>query len=107
MAKEKDKKIPDLTPIKAVILGTGFLLDFYNRSQRAKEQITELEVQVENLKQQLFMMKVLLKGYESSQPLRIEVCTKCAGAGAFMIKEEVEECDECDGDGWKETIQKN
>lgn len=87
-----------------MILGTAFLLDF---SKKAKNQIKELEHLIAEQKQKIFELELLVKGYESSQALRIEVCTKCAGAGAFMIKEEVEECDECDGAGWKEQIQKD
>lgn len=107
MAKEKEKKEPDLIPLRAMILGTAFLLDFYNTSKKAKNQIKELEHLIAEQKQKIFDLELLVKGYETSQPLRIEVCTKCAGAGAFMIKEDVEECDECDGAGWKEQIQKD
>lgn len=101
MAKEKEKKDPDLIPLRAMVLGTAFLLDFYKASKNAKNQIKDLKDMVAEQKQKIFEMGVLLKGYEAHHTLRIEVCAKCFGAGAFMIKEEVEECDECDGDGWK------
>lgn len=107
MAKEKDKKEPDLTPIKAVILGTAFLLDFYNSSKKAEKDIKELKAQVAEQKQKIFELELLVKGYETSQPLRVEVCAACDGVGAFMVRGEPEECVECDGAGWKEQIQKD
>ena len=107
MAKEKEKKVPDLLPLKAMFLGLGFVLHIADKHKKETKQLKELEALVAQQKQKIFDLELLVKGYETPQPLRIEVCTKCAGAGAFMIKEEVEECDECDGDGWKETIQKN
>jgi DnaJ-class molecular chaperone len=106
MAKEK-KKDPDLLPLKALFLGLGFVLHIADKHKKETKQLKELEDLVAEQKQKIFDLELLVKGYETSQPLRIEVCTKCAGAGAFMIKEEVEECDECDGAGWKEQIQKD
>lgn len=106
MAKEK-KKDPDLLPLKAMFLGLGFVLHIADKHKKETKQLKELEDLVAEQKQKIFELELLVKGYESSQALRIEVCTKCAGAGAFMIKEEVEECDECDGAGWKEQIQKD
>ena len=101
MAKEKEKKEPDLLPLKAMFLGLGFVLHIADKHKKETKQLKELEDLVAEQKQKIFELGVLLKGYEAHHPLRVEVCTKCFGAGAFMIKEEVEECDECDGDGWK------
>lgn len=90
-----------------MFLGLGFVLHIADKHKKETKQLKELEALVAQQKQKIFDLGVLLKGYEAHHTLRVEVCTKCFGAGAFMIKEEVEECDECDGAGWKEQIQKD
>jgi len=60
---------------------------------KQQEKIQRLEAKVKEL-------ETLVKGYAIVSGQKVEICPECQGAGAYVINEEVEECDRCDTSGW-------
>lgn len=94
-----DKKIEAL---RQVYVGIGDAIQALKENESLKEKASVLEKSVTTMRQKINDLATVIKGLETISGKRVEVCPECLGAGAYQIKGEVEECDNCDGAGWIE-----
>ena len=99
MAVTADKKVETL---RQVYIGIGDAIQALRDNDRLKENADRLEKTVKSQEQKIKELMIIIKGLESLSGKRVQICPECHGAGAYLIKEEVEECDKCDTNGWVE-----
>jgi len=88
--------------IRQVYLSIGEAIMALKESDRLKETVQRLEKQVKERDQKIVELLTIIKGLETISERQVQICPECLGAGAYVINNEVEECDKCDTNGWIE-----
>lgn len=94
-----DKKVEAL---RQVYVGIGDAIQALKENDGLKEKAVRLEKLAKTREQKIKDLTVIIKGLEALSEKRVQICPECFGVGAYMVRDEPYECDNCDSNGWIE-----
>lgn len=80
----------------------GEAVQALQQNENMKKRIDALEKIRKEQEEKIRTLEIIRRGLETISEKKVQICSECLGAGAYIINGETEECNQCDGQGWIE-----